>query len=166
MIEGVDGGLVGGIGAALPRRRRGLRQRRAAVPSTQWPDFAPPVPLAPGPLGKVQAADREIARWTAVRAKALAEFAAGRPASADRAPGEPGAMSAERWAGRVEVLRPVSEGAAQELVVGLSVSRRRAETELDRALTLVGRLPGAVAALEAGALHAGHLFPLLEVVAP
>ena len=52
------------------------------------------------PLGAVQAADREIARQTAVRARALAEFAASRPASADRAQGEPGAMSSERWASR------------------------------------------------------------------
>ncbi|TFV67324.1 UNVERIFIED_ORG: HNH endonuclease, partial [Bacillus sp. AZ43] len=77
--------------------------------------------LAAGPLGAVQATDREIARQTAVRARALAAFAAARPASADRAPGEPGAMSAERRAGRPEVLAGVSEWAAQELVVALSI---------------------------------------------
>ena len=53
----------------------------------------PPVGLSSGPLGAVQAADREIARQTAVRARAVAAFAAGRPASADRAQGERGAMS-------------------------------------------------------------------------
>jgi len=162
----VDGEVVEGIGSAVPRRRRRVRQRRAAVPSTEWPVFAPAVPLAPGPLGEVQAADREIARWTAVRAQALAAYAATRPASTDRTQGEPGAMSAQRWAARADVLRPVSEWAAQELVVALSVSHQRAETELARALMLVQRLPGTVAALRAGALHAGHLFPLLEVVAP
>jgi hypothetical protein len=56
------------------------------------PEFAPPVGLSSGPLGVVQAADREIARLTAVRARAVAEFAASRAASADRAQGEPGAI--------------------------------------------------------------------------
>ena len=69
---------------------------------------APAVGWASGPLGAVQTADREIARQTAVRARAVAEFAASRPADVDRAQGERGAMSAERWAARAEVLRPVS----------------------------------------------------------
>ncbi len=51
---------------------------------------APPVGLSCGPLGAVQAADREIGRQTAVRARAVAEFAASRPASVDRPPGSPG----------------------------------------------------------------------------
>ena len=70
---------------------------------------APVVGWASGPLGAVQAADREIARQTAVRARAVAEFAASWPASVDRAQGERGAMSAERWAARADVLRPVLE---------------------------------------------------------
>jgi hypothetical protein len=61
---------------------------------------APVVGWASGPLGVVQAADRRIARATAVRARAVAAFAASRPAEADRAQGERGAMSAERWAAR------------------------------------------------------------------
>lgn len=100
-----------------------------------------------------------------MEARALAEFAASRPASADRAQGEPGAMSAERWAGRSEVLRPVSEWAVPELAVALSISEIAAESRLERALTLVQRLPGTLAALEAGALHAGHVRPMLELVA-
>ncbi|PRY45741.1 hypothetical protein LY71_115139, partial [Geodermatophilus tzadiensis] len=43
----------------------------------------PPVGWASGPLGVVQAADREIARQTALRARAVAQFAAARPASGD-----------------------------------------------------------------------------------
>ena len=46
---------------------------------------APVVGWATGPLAAVQAADREIARATALRARAVAEFAASRPASVDRA---------------------------------------------------------------------------------
>ena len=75
-------------------------------------------------------------------------------------------MSPERWAARPEVLRDVSEWAAQELVVALSISAEAAEALLVRSLTLVHRLPGTLAALEAGALHPGHLWPMLEKVAP
>ena len=143
--------------------------RRAAAStrkgSTDWPEFAPPVALSGGPLGVVQAADRELARQTAIRARGIAEFAASRPATADRSQGEPGAMSPERWAARPEVLRDVSEWAAQELAVALSISAEAAETLLVRSLTLVHRLPGTLAALEAGALHPGHLWPMLEKVA-
>jgi hypothetical protein len=126
----------------------------------------PAVGWASGPLGAVQAAEREIARQTAARARAVAEFTASRQASVDRQPGRPGAMSAERRAARPEVLAEVSEWAAQELVVALSISLTAAEQLLARSLTLVHRLPRTLAALEAGVLHVGHLWPLLEKVAP
>ncbi|MGY1830697.1 DUF222 domain-containing protein [Geodermatophilus sp. SYSU D01180] len=127
---------------------------------------APPVWVSSGPLGAVQAADREIARPTALRARAVAAFAATRPASADRPQGAPGAMSAERWAARPEVLRPVSAWATRELAVALSLSAEAAHALLERSLTLVHRLPATLAALEAGMLHLGHLWPLLDQVAP
>ncbi|MDK3257226.1 HNH endonuclease signature motif containing protein [Blastococcus capsensis] len=127
---------------------------------------APVAGRASGPLGAVQAADREIARQTALRARALAEFAATRPASADRQPGQPGAMSAERRAARPEVLADVSEWAAQELVVALSRTSQAAEALLERSLTLVHRLPQTLDALESGAIHEGHLWPMLGTVAP
>jgi hypothetical protein len=153
--------------AAACRRARasGRRRRRSRQDATGWPEFAPPVALSDGPLGAIQAADREIARQTALRARAVAEFAATRPATPDRAQGEAGAMSPERWAARPEVLRGVSEWAARELVVALSISAQAAEELLARSLTLVHRLPGTMAALEAGALHPGHLWPMLEKVA-
>jgi hypothetical protein len=150
-------------------RRRAVaasRRRQAMTASAEWPDFAPPVALSDGPLGEIQAADREIARQTARRARAVARFAAGRPATADRAQGEPGAMSAERWSARPEALRQVSEWTTQELVVALSLSAPAAETLLTRSLDLVHRLPGTLAALEAGALHPGHLWTMLDKVAP
>ncbi|MGY1702075.1 DUF222 domain-containing protein [Geodermatophilus sp. SYSU D00766] len=126
----------------------------------------PVVGWASGPLGAVQAADREISRQTALRARAIAAFAATCPACADRQPGEPGATSAERWAARAEVLRPVSEWATAELAIALNVTAQRAEEELVRSLTLVQRLPRVLDALQAGVLHAGHLWCLLEHVAP
>lgn len=125
-----------------------------------------PVGRASGPLGAVQAADREIARQTAVRARAVAAFAATRPASADRPAGQPGCMSEERRAARPAVLADVSEWAAQELVVALSISSAAAEALLTRSLTLVHRLPRTLAALESGLLHPGHLWPMLDKVAP
>ena len=121
---------------------------------------------ASGALGAVQAADREIARHTALRARAVAEFAAARPASVDRQPGEPGAMSTERRAGRAGVLTGVSEWAVQELAVAVSRTSQAAEALLTRSLTLVHRLPRTLEALEAGVLHDGHLWPMLGTVAP
>ena len=126
----------------------------------------PAVGWASGPLGVVQSADREISRQTARRARGLAAFAATRPAAADRQPGQPGAMSADRRASRPDVLADVSEWAAQEVALALSITRKAAEDLLDRSLTLVHRLPATLAALESGALHAGHLWPMLERVAP
>ncbi|SEK47531.1 hypothetical protein SAMN04515665_102251 [Blastococcus sp. DSM 46786] len=127
---------------------------------------APAAGWASGPLGAVQAADREIARQTALRARAIADFAATRPSSADRQPGEPGAMSADRRASRAEVLSRVSEWATHELSLALSRTSQSAEALLTRSLTLVHRLPQTLDALEAGALHDGHLWPMLGTVAP
>ncbi|MCF6505911.1 DUF222 domain-containing protein [Blastococcus sp. MG754426] len=137
--------------------RCGLCESSAAVP--------PAAGWAAGPLGAVQAADREIARQTARRARAVAEFAATRPASADRPAGQPGAMSEARRAARPEVLAGVSEWAAQELVVALSLSAQAADQLLTRSLTLVHRLPATLDALERGEIHPGHLWPMLERVA-
>ena len=133
MIEPVDGG-------AEPNTR-------AVVGSV--------VGWASGPLGVVQAADREIARATAVRARAVAEFAASRPAEADRAQGERGAMSTERWAARADVLRPVWEWAIPELAVALNLTQQGAEGLLVESLTLVHRLPGTLLPWRAGCCTGG-----------
>jgi Domain of unknown function (DUF222) len=127
---------------------------------------APPIGWATGPLGAVQAADREIARHKALRFRAVAEFAGSRPASVDRRPGERGAMGAERRAARPAVLDDVSEWAAPELVVALSISQQAAERLLVDSLTMVHRLPSALDALEGGLLHDGHLWHVLDKIAP
>src|SRR3954454_19736573 len=129
-------------------------------------EFAPQTGLGEGPLGAAQAADRQIARLYAQRARALAEFCAARPASADRAQGEPGAMSAARWAVRPEILRPVSEWATQEASIGLTRTQSRTVGLLEECCRLVARLPGTLGALEGGLLTPEHLRPLLEHVAP
>ncbi|MGY1653535.1 DUF222 domain-containing protein [Geodermatophilus sp. SYSU D01119] len=126
---------------------------------------APPVGWARGPLGLVQAADREVSRQSALRYRAVAAFALSRPASADRPQGTRGAMAAERWAVRPELLRSVSEWATQELCVALSLTATAAEALLVRSLTLVHRLPATLDALESGAVHAGHVSALVDHVA-
>ena len=75
-------------------------------------------------------------------------------------------MSAERWAARAEVLRAVSEWATPELAIALNLTQQGAEKLLEGSLTLVRRLPGTLQALESGLLHAGHLWHLLNKVAP
>src|SRR3954454_15098750 len=127
--------LVQGLRVVLFERM--IEHVTEATTATGLPSFAPPVALSAGPLGMVQAADREIARLTAVRARAVAEFAASRPASVDRQQGERGAMSAARCAARPEVLRPVSEWATPELAVALALSGESAQALLERSLQLV-----------------------------
>src|SRR3954452_1326201 len=168
MIEGVDGAPsldpLRSVAARRARsRNRGIEAERTA---TEWPEFAPQTSLGDGALGAAQAADRLIARLYAQRARAPAEFCAARPASVDRAQGEPGAMSGDRWAVRPEVLRPVSEWATPEASIALTRSQTRAVVLLEESLTLVTRLPGTLAALEGGLLTPEHLRPLLEHVAP
>ncbi|NYJ08372.1 hypothetical protein [Petropleomorpha daqingensis] len=129
------------------------------------PAYGPQTALGRGALGAAQVADRAMGAAFVARVRALAAFAAERPASADRAQGEPGAMSPQRWAARPELLQPVSEWAAPELSIGLSCSRRKAEDLLNQALML-SRLPAALAATEAGLLTIGHLWCLEQNVAP
>jgi hypothetical protein len=155
------------MNARATRRNRARRLRRAAErASTEWPEFAPQVDLGSGALGEAQAADREIGRLYALRARKLAEFAAARPASADRAQGEPGAMSAERWALRPEILKPTSEWAAAEASIAFARTQAWAGGQLEEALTLGQRLPGTLAALEGGLLTPDHRRALVEHVAP
>jgi hypothetical protein len=82
MIDDVDGapGLdpLRSVAARRARsRNRGIEAERTA---TEWPEFAPQTSLGDGALGAAQAADRQIARLYAQRARALAEFCAARPA--------------------------------------------------------------------------------------
>ncbi|WP_336030036.1 HNH endonuclease signature motif containing protein [Geodermatophilus sp. FMUSA9-8] len=126
----------------------------------------PPVGWARGPLGLVQAADLEVSRQSALRYRAVAAFALSRPSSVDRPQGARGAMAAERWAVRPELLRSVSEWATQELSIALSLTSHAAESLLTTSLTLVHRLPATLDALEAGAVHGGHVTALLDHVAP
>ena len=66
---------------------------------------------------------------------------------------------------RSELLAAIREDAA-EVGPGLTLDGLGAEGLLTESLTLVHRLPATLAALEAGVLHRGHLWHLLDKVAP
>ncbi|WP_336027544.1 HNH endonuclease signature motif containing protein [Geodermatophilus sp. FMUSA9-8] len=127
---------------------------------------APPVGWARGPLALVQACDQEVSRRSALRYRAVAAFALSRPSSVDRPQGTRGAMAADRWAARPELLRSVSEWATQELSIALSLTSTAAENLLTTSLTLVHRLPATLDALESGAVHGGHVAAMVDHVAP
>src|SRR3954452_17197945 len=122
-------------GFALQRQR--LERMIEGVSAPSEPSaFGPQVALAEGPLGAAQLADRAMAAAFVARVRALVEFAAGRPASADRAQGEPGGMSPQRWVARPGLLQPVLGGGAEGGPVGFNLSRRRAEDWIAKALML------------------------------
>src|SRR4051794_6902064 len=110
-------------------------------------DTPPAVGWASGPLGEAQREQRAIGRHTAREARRLAAYAATMPASLDRPAHLPGAMSAARRANRPHVLADVSEWAAAEVAIAMSVTTLAAEQLLERALTLVHRLPATLDAL-------------------
>ena len=75
-------------------------------------------------------------------------------------------MSEERRAARPEVLADVSEWAAQELAVALSLPHTDGRGPAHPVPDAGAPAAGALAALESGVLHTGHLWALLEKVAP
>src|SRR3712207_4938408 len=125
------------------------------------PEFGPPVTEFP-PLGELlpvwarspeekalelQRVQKLKAALTSYELELVAGFAADRPASADRQPGEPGAATSEDAAPE-----GVSEFFPDELALTLNCARATATTRTEHALTLT-RTPSATpAALAAGAL--------------
>ncbi|MBB3083211.1 DUF222 domain-containing protein [Geodermatophilus sabuli] len=119
------------------------------------------------PLQRAAAAAREMARWSAVLATALAEFARCRPAAVlDRPPGEPGAMSAATRAARPQVLTEVSEWAVDEVAPTLRISSAAATAQLVESLVLVERLPRTLELLARGELTPAHARQMVTVVGP
>jgi hypothetical protein len=120
-----------------------------------------------GHLERARAAEREMARAAADRARALAEFTRARPASLmDRAEGEVGAASAASRAARPSVLSSVSEWAVDEIAVALRLSASAAEQLLVDSLVLVEKLTSTLALLEAGRIGWDHARVLTELLAP
>ncbi|WP_448614828.1 DUF222 domain-containing protein [Modestobacter sp. URMC 112] len=117
-------------------------------------------------LDQVRAAQAAIGREQAVRARALVAFARSRPASLDRPDAEVGAAAVASRAARPTVLGAVSEWAVDEVAVALSMTGAAASRLLAESLQLVDRLPGTLAALEAGEIHWAHAQVLCDLVTP
>jgi hypothetical protein len=120
-----------------------------------------------GHLQRAEAADRRIARESAIRARELADFARVRPSSLmDRAEGETGAASAQSRATRPKALVSVSEWAADEVAVALRLSTSAATALLIDSLVLVEQLPRTLSMLEEGRIGWAQAQVLTELLAP
>jgi uncharacterized protein DUF222 len=124
------------------------------------PEFGPPVTSAPSlaevlpvyartaaeKAAELQRVQRLKAELAAYELELVAGFAADRPASLDRQPGDPGAAtSAEETAPE-----GVSEFFPDELALTLNCARATATTLTEHALTLTGSLTATLAELAAG----------------
>ena len=120
-----------------------------------------------GHLAAAHAAYTEQGRAAAVQARALAAFAAARPAALlDRPDQEVGAAAAASRAARPAVLTEVSEWAVDEVMATFALSAPAAGGLLADSITLVQRLPATLDALEAGIISWAHARMLAEVVGP
>ncbi|HEX2072731.1 MAG TPA: DUF222 domain-containing protein [Geodermatophilus sp.] len=118
-------------------------------------------------LATARAAERQLARAAATRARALAAFARCRPAALlDRAEGEVGAASAASRAGRPAALTAVSEWAVDEVAVGLGMSSSAASTLLVDSVVLVEQLPATLALLDQGRIGWAHVQVLTKLLGP
>ena len=120
-----------------------------------------------GHLAVAHAAYIEQGRQAAVQARALAAFAAARPAALlDRPDQEVGSAAAASRAGRPAALTEVSEWAVDEVMATFALSSRAAGGLLADSLTLVQRLPATLDAVEAGVISWAHARMLAEVLGP
>ena len=102
-----------------------------------------------------------------MQARALAAFAAHRPAAVlDRPDEQVGAAAAASRAARPAALTAVSEWAVDEVMVALGLSSAAAAGLLADSVTLAERLPATLDALEAGSIGWLHARMLAEVVGP
>ena len=118
-----------------------------------------------GHLAVAARAHREQGRQAAVQARALAAFAACRPAAGlDRPDAEVGAAAAASRAARPAALTAVSEWAVDEAMALLGLSSAAAGALLQQSVTLVAQLPGTLRALEAGVISWAHAVMLADVL--
>jgi hypothetical protein len=120
-----------------------------------------------GHLAAARAAHGEQCRAAAVQVRELAAFAALRPAGAlDRPDEEVGSAAAASRAARPAALTGVSEWAVDEVMVAFGLSSAAAAGLLADSITLAGRLPATVDALEAGRIGWPHARAMAEIVGP
>ncbi|WP_305852265.1 HNH endonuclease signature motif containing protein [Blastococcus sp. PRF04-17] len=118
-----------------------------------------------GHLDVAAAAFGEQGRLAAVQARALAAFAACRPAAAmDRPDDEAGAAAAASRAARPAVLTEVSEWAVDEVMARLTLSAQAAARLLEQSVILVELLPATLDACQAGVISWTHAVMLTEVL--
>jgi hypothetical protein len=118
-------------------------------------------------LAAARVAHVEQCRQAGVQARALAAFAAARPAAVlDRPDDEVGAAAAASRAARPAVLTEVSEWAVDEVMVALGVSSQHAAGLLADSITLAEQLPATLTALEAGEISWAHARAMAEIVGP
>jgi hypothetical protein len=118
-------------------------------------------------LSTARAAHLVQCREAAVQARALAAFAACRPAAVlDRPDAEVGAAAAASRAARPAVLTAVSEWAVDEVMVAFGLSSAAASRLLTESVILAQRLPATLDALEGGVISWAHARMLTEVLAP
>jgi hypothetical protein len=120
-----------------------------------------------GHLESARAAYRDQCQKAAVQARALAAFAAARPARLlDRPDDEVGAAAAASRAARPAALTEVSEWAVDEVMVAFALTSQAAGELLADSITLDERLPATLDALEDGRISWAHARMLAEVVGP
>jgi hypothetical protein len=118
-------------------------------------------------LAAAKAAQTEQCRQAGRQARALAAFAAARPAAVlDRPDAEVGSAAAASRASRPAALTAVSEWAVDEVMVALGVSSAAATGLLADSVILAERLPATLAALEAGVIGWLHARAMVEIVGP
>ncbi|TFV87519.1 HNH endonuclease [Blastococcus sp. CT_GayMR20] len=118
-----------------------------------------------GHLADAATAAREQGRQAAVQARALAAFAACRPAAVlDRPEAEVGAAAAASRAARPAALTTVSEWAVDEVMASLGLSSAAAARLLEQSVILVEQLPATLTALAAGEISWPHAVMLAEVL--
>ncbi|MFL6097415.1 MAG: DUF222 domain-containing protein [Blastococcus sp.] len=118
-------------------------------------------------LAVARAAHVEQCRQAGVQARAVAAFAAQRPAAVlDRPDEEVGSAAAASRAARPAALTAVSEWAVDEVMVALGLSSLAATGLLADSITLAERLPATLAALEAGRISWPHARAMAELVGP
>jgi hypothetical protein len=129
--------------------------------------FRAMVEAGAGHLAMARAAHVEQCRQAGVQARALAAFAAQRPAAVlDRSDEEVGSAAAASRAARPAALTGVSEWAVDEVMVALGLSSSAATGLLTDSITLAERLPATLAALEAGRISWPHARAMAEIVGP
>ncbi|GHE08204.1 HNH endonuclease signature motif containing protein [Klenkia taihuensis] len=108
-------------------------------------------------LDVARAAQRTVGAAQAEQARALAAFAARRPAALDLPDDAVGSQARDSRARRPDALTTVSEFCVDEVAAGLTLTTRRAEQLLTECVLLVERLPLVLAALDDGRITWDHV---------